>query len=138
MHEFVILPHTSELRLKVFGDTRQELFTAAVEGMNSVIKEEFSPDKSLMNYRDVIEVSSKDISMLLIDFLSELLTLSHQYKAVFHDVMFQEFTETKIIAHVEGDGVDGFDEDIKAVTYTEANIIKNRQGQYETMIVFDI
>lgn len=138
MHEFVILPHTSEVRIKVSADSLQELFLAALEGMNSIIKNEFTREMSLMNYRDVIEVRSKDESMLLIDFLSEILTLSHQYKAIFHSVNFKELNGTNLTADIEGDRVDGFDEDIKAVTYTEAEIIKNENGQFETLIVFDI
>jgi SHS2 domain-containing protein len=124
--------------MKAEGDSLQELFTAALDGMNSIIKNKFNPEMSLMNYKDVIEVSSNDVSMLLIDFLSEILTLSHQYKAIFHSVIFKELGGTNLTADIEGDRVDGFDEDIKAVTYTEAEIVKNEQNKFETVIVFDI
>lgn len=138
MHNFIILPHTSEIRLRAEGDTIEELFIASLEGMNSIIKNDFSREMSMMNYRDIVSVSSKDVSMLLVDFLSEMLTLSHQFKAVFHTVDFMEFGNTSLTANIEGDRVDGFDEDIKAVTYTEAEIKKNEHDNFETIIVFDI
>jgi SHS2 domain-containing protein len=138
MRNYLILPHTSEIRIKAVGDTLQELFSASLEGMNSVIKKNFSAVSSLMNYRDVIEVTSKDSTMLLIDFLSEVLTLSHEFKAVFHTVSFRKLDECSLSADIEGDRIDGFDEDIKAVTYTEANIVKNERNNFETIIVFDI
>lgn len=62
-----------------------------------------------------LELASLDISSLLIDFLSTILTLSYENKAIFC-----------------------FDKDIKAVTYHEAEVKKNDQGKYETTIVFDI
>ena len=34
--------------------------------------------------------------------------------------------------------VDAFDEDIKAVTYHEANIEENEEGVLQTTIIFDI
>jgi len=41
-------------------------------------------------------------------------------------------------ARLFGAHVRKFDEDIKAVTYHEANITHSPTGEFETMIVFDI
>jgi len=137
MNSFVVLPHTADIRLKVRADTFQQLFRTALEGMNSIIKRGFQPPQSLMNFRDVINVESSDRSSLLIDFLSAVLTLSHAHKALYHDCKFDELSETRLKAEVIGDAIDGFDEDIKAVTYTEAEI-KEIDGEYEVIIVFDV
>lgn len=138
MRDFEILPHTADVRLHLRADGLEELFRAGLEGMNYIIKNDFSRNKSLMNFRDVIEVSSIDESMLLVDFLSEVLTLSHQYKAIYHQVEFQKFGEKNLLANLTGDNVDSFDEDIKAVTYTETQIKRNENNLYEAIVVFDI
>lgn len=138
MRHFEILRHTADIRLKAIADNYENLFSAALEGMNYIIKRKFDKSLSLMNFKDIVNVESIDRSMLLIDFLSEVLTLSHLYKAIYHSVNFKSFTETNLTAEVEGDKVGNFDEDIKAVTYHEAEIRKNEQGLYETIIVFDI
>lgn len=137
MNSFEILPHTADVRLKVTADTLEELFRAGLNGMNAIMKPDFDKSQSLMNFRDSINVDSSDMNTLLIDFLSAILTLSHANKAVLHSVKFKRFEGSSLEAEVEGDTVDGFDEDIKAVTYTEAEIKKN-DGEYEVIIVFDI
>ena len=138
MKNFELLPHTADIRLKVSGSSYEELFSAALDGMNFIIKKDFNKRLSLMNFRDIIDVSSVDKTVLLIDFLSKILTLSHQYKAVYHTAKFKNLKEKTLLAEIEGAQVAGFDEDIKAVTYNEAEIRINKDNSYETVIVFDI
>lgn len=138
MQEYEVLPHTADTRLRVAGSSLIELFSAALEGMNCILKNDFN---KLIITGEIIyklEISSLDETMLLIDFLSEILTLSHKKKACYKINGFEILDNSKIKAVLEGSRIDGFDEDIKAVTYTEAKIIKNGQNQYETIIVFDI
>jgi SHS2 domain-containing protein len=137
MDSFEILPHTADIRLKVKADTMEGLFRAGLNGMNAIIKPDLDKSQLLMNFRDSINVDSSDINTLLIDFLSAVLTLSHANKAVLHSVKFKRFEGSSLESEVEGDTVDGFDEDIKAVTYTEAEIKKN-DGEFEVTIVFDV
>jgi len=138
MKSFKILPHTADVRLLLTADNLPDLFKAGLEGMNYIIKNNFSEKDSLMKFREVIEVSSVDVSMMVVDFLSEILTLSHQHKAIYHEAEFTKFEENRLSAGLIGDMVDGFDEDIKAVTYNETQIMKNKSNEYETIIVFDI
>jgi SHS2 domain-containing protein len=44
----------------------------------------------------------------------------------------------EVIATIKGNRVSYFDEDIKAVTYHEAAVKQNNEGQLETVIIFDI
>jgi len=145
MRRYQLLPHTADFRLKAEGDTFEELFTAAMAGMFEFVKKSFCPPagdrpKGDQNFpiSENIKISSIDITALLVDFLSVLLTLSQEKKVVFCRVKFLKLTDTEIEAEVFGAKVDGFDEDIKAVTYHEANVVKNARGAYETIIVFDI
>jgi SHS2 domain-containing protein len=137
MNRFEILPHTADVRLKVTGDSLEELFTAALEGMNNIIKNDLG-NTGLPEYFEKIKINSTDESMLIIDFLSEVLTLSHKNKVLYNIKTFDVLEKNKLEIIIEGNKVDGFDEDIKAVTYTEAEIIKNSLNEFETIIVFDI
>ncbi len=138
MKNYEILPHTSELRLKVQANSLPDLFRYALEGMNSVLKNSYLNNIVENNTRETIEINSQDSSALLIDFLSEILTLSHSRKAIFNKVKFIIFNDKYLSMEISGNESDGFDEDIKAVTYTETNIIKNKGGLFEAIIVFDI
>lgn len=133
-----VLPHTADVRLLVEGSTPEELFEAALGGMAGLIKD--SPD-GLKNGHLVVEsmeIDSPDRTALLIDFLSTVLTLTHQKKAVFTNVSFEKLEDNSLSATISGFETDGFDDDIKAVTYHEAEIKKNDGGNLETIIVFDI
>lgn len=137
MRSHKILGHIADVRLKVEGDSLEELFTAALEGMTDIIKNKIC-NADEFPVEEKIEVKSSNATNLLIDFLSEILTHSHIDHNVFCKIEFEELTENSLKANIQGIKVDGFDEDIKAVTYHEANVVKNEKGNYETVIVFDI
>jgi len=134
------LPHVADIRLKVEGDSLEKLFTASLEGMNNLIKTSSCPagktdEESL---KEKIEISSIDATSLLIDFLSEILTYSQINKAIYCKVKFEKLTNNFLSATIFGKSVDAFDEDIKAVTYHEAEIKKDEKGIFSTIIIFDI
>jgi len=108
----------------------------AIAGMNSVIKTGDLSEKKEVSVN--IEIYSEDASMLLIDFLSEVLSISHIKKAIFSEILFNSLTNKELNANVKGFEVDGFDEDIKAVSYSETEIRRNDASQFEAIVVFDI
>lgn len=136
MKKFEILGHTADLRLKVEGTTLEELFSAAIEGMATVIFQKITEKGSSVT--EEIQLESIDITSLLIDLMAETLTRSHINQVVYFQIEFEELTNTKLKAKIMGAPVDHFDEDVKAVTYHEANIEKNDDDIFETKIVFDI
>jgi SHS2 domain-containing protein len=134
---YKLIPHVADVRLAVEGSSYEELFLAALEGMGNLIKHSCcSSNKCNVQYD--IQLSSGDVTSLLIDFLSAVLTQTHINQAVYCKVTFSELTEKTLKATIFGNKVNVFDEDIKAVTYHEANIRKNEHGNYSTVIVFDI
>jgi SHS2 domain-containing protein len=139
MDSFTILPHTADTRLSVTGETAEQLFRSSLEGLSHIQKRDFCKEQQGLYVRqDVIQIKSPDITGLLIDFLSEVLTLSHINKVVYCEVIFHKFFQTELIATIKGNKVNYFDEDVKAVTYHEAEVKKNRNNQLETVIIFDI
>lgn len=137
MRKFEILPHTADLRIKIVGDNLIELFVAGIEGMAEVLNSRACRSQELELIK-TITLSSADQTALLIDFLSEVLTVSQTQKIVVCSALVKKISETEITAELFGTKVKSFDEDIKAVTYHEAEIKKNKEGGYETTVVFDI
>lgn len=139
MRRHQILSHTADVRVKAEGSSREELFRAALEGMAQIQKAKLSESAVESKKLQVqVVVAAPDISALLIDFLSEALAQSQIEKAIFNAVTFTKLTSGELEAEISGARADGFEEDIKAVTYHGADIVKNEEGNYEATILFDI
>jgi SHS2 domain-containing protein len=145
--DFEIIPHTADLKIRVYGKTLEELFTHALIGMFQAtrpIAPECRYDEHerlvcprLPITRD-IGVNSPDIESLLVDFLSDALYLSDVHNEAYLKVIIDSLSNNRMIARVQGVGINGFDEsEIKAVTYHDLKIIQ-KDGVWQTDIVFDI
>lgn len=112
--------HTADIRIRIQADTLAELFRARLEGLNQFLhsdSDKMKPDEALTVD---IEVESADTTALLIDFLSDVLTLSHIHKAVFFELSIEELTNRTLKGALTGSKVSSFDRDIKAVTYHDS------------------
>jgi len=130
---YEILDHPSDVRVRVFGDTKEELFSNAMKGMNEVLKPVSL--KKAVNQR--VAVNSFDLNALLVDFLSEVLYLSQVNREIYTDIKFNKFSDKELEGELIGNAVESFAEDIKAVTYHDLKIEK-KDGIYEVTILFDI
>lgn len=133
---YKILEHTADVRLLVEGRTLEELFLEALRGMMEVLKPEKKEGGGESTRRVQIEATSP--TALLVDFLNEALWLAHTHREAVAEVNFEALTETRVVAVLRGAAVESFGEDIKAVTYHEAEIRENAAGNLETLLVFDI
>lgn len=143
---FEQLPHTADIKIRVYGKTKKELFRNALIGMFQVIRplvagchveNDLVVCPSLPEHHD-ISLDSPDQEALLVDFLSEALYLSDVYNQAYLDADVHELTETHIKATVRGIVVMGFEVvEIKAVTYHELEI-KKYTDEWQVDIVFDI
>lgn len=131
-----ILEHPADIKLKITADSVEELFIGALKGMAEILalKEDLTKEK----IEKRIKVSSLDTSSLLVDFLSEVLTLSDIEDGVFNEIKIESLKENKIEAEITGFRVKKFKEEIKAVTYHQLEIKINNQNQFEAEILFDI
>ncbi|MFH1644337.1 MAG: archease [bacterium] len=136
MKNYELIEHTADVRLKVEASTLQELFEVSLFGMAEITKKDIC-QKECFEQKE-INLTSIDATALLVDFLSEVLGITHSEKIVFCKINIEELTDAKINCTVFGTKVDHFDEDIKAVTFHEAEIKKTSKGNFETIIVFDI
>lgn len=132
------LPHIADLRLRIEADTLEELFEAGLKGMSTILKKDFCNSMTEFNIERQVNIDSNDITSLLVDFLSEALTKSYVEHALFCELSVVKLTDQTLIATIRGTRVDSFDEDIKAITYHEADVKKNQNGNWETLLIFDI
>lgn len=139
MAAFRFIPHTADARLQVTGNSSEDIFRSALQGMAFLQKKGFcARQKGMYSKQDNLNLKAVDPIVLLIDFLSEVLTLSQINKTVYCNVKFEQLTQTTLKAIISGSQPDYFDEDIKAITYHEAEIKHNTKKELETIIVFDI
>jgi protein archease len=133
---YTILEHTADVRMRVEARTLEKLFAEALGGMMEVLKPERKKDAAETTRR--IELDASAATPLLVDFLNEALWLAHTHREAFASVAFDAISETRVAAVLRGAPAESFGEDIKAVTYHEAEIRKNAAGNLETVLVFDI
>jgi SHS2 domain-containing protein len=135
-HYFEQIPHTADVKLRIYGNTKQELFAHALEGMFRIVQPVITQGEALTSRE--IKIQAVDEVNLLVDFLSEALCLSDIYNEVYFQVILHALDSRRIAATIYGSPVERFEgPEIKAVTYNELVIKKTDQG-WQTEIVFDI
>ena len=130
---FEVVPHTADVRLRVAAPTLDGLFRDAMRGMYAVMRAH-PVDEQVR--REVSVHDSADTTSLLVDFLNEVLHRAHVAQEMFTGATFTRFEATSLDATLTGVRAE-FDEDVKAVTYHEAEV-RQDAGGWSTMLVFDI
>lgn len=132
------LPHTADIRMFIEGGTIPELFLAGLKGMSNIMKDGVCDEINSFDSRVTIRTISDDPTNLLVDFLSDALAQTYANKVLYCKMKVLHYKEFEIIAELFGYPTDDFDEEIKAVTYHEANVRINKDKHWETLIIFDI
>lgn len=135
MKSWKILPHKADVKLKIFGRTKKELFLRSLGAMSEVMMPEKANAPALER---VVKIISPDLAALLVDFLGRALYLAQTNKEIYLDLDFQEFSDTKIAAKLKGRKVERFGEDIKAVTYHSADVRRLKDRTWQATILFDV
>lgn len=128
--------HTADIEILVTADTLENLFRDAFDAMIEIMNPQGI--KSSPKSKKIITIRSIDLTGLIIDFLSEVLAEAEINDVKYSMARIKELTETKIEVELEGVPVETFAEDIKAVTYHEADVKKNDKSEWETKIIFDV
>jgi SHS2 domain-containing protein len=133
---YELVHHTADVRLRVAASSVEELFRDAVRGMYAVMRGE--REENAHDVVRTIEVEdSPDTTALLVDFLNEVLNRAQIGRELFSDVVFMRFDGTSLTAELSGIAPASFEEDVKAVTYHEADV-RQDGGGWTTMLVFDL
>jgi SHS2 domain-containing protein len=138
MYDYRFLSHTADIAVLLQADSLKELFAAGLHAMNEVLREGFCRQASPPDVEETLTLQSIDDTALLIDFLSEALTLSYLRRCLFCEVEIGRMAGGALEATLRGCPVDFFTDDIKAVTYHDAHIRQTAEGRWETPVIFDI
>lgn len=146
MKDFELLPHTADIKIRVYGKTMQEFFRNAVVGMFQSIgpKADGCTEQNgrlvcpALPIKREIFVHADDLDSLLVDFLSDAWYLSDTHNEAYLDVTINYVDHKEINAVLHGVKVQGFDVvEIKAVTYHDLDV-RQVDGLWQADIVFDI
>jgi protein archease len=130
---FEVVPHTADIRLRVSAPTLEDLFRDAMHGMYAVMHAHPGDER----VERIVHVNdSADTTALLVDFLNEVLHRAQVAHEMFNGATFTHLDATSIEATLTGVPAT-FEEDVKAVTYHEAEVRKVGD-QWTTMLVFDL
>lgn len=89
--KYHFLEHTADVRMKVRGKNLKELFQNALEGMFA-----FLEPKTKLNSQTIkrqINLTAPDQTILLIDFLNEILYLANTNKEYYYKINFEKLTK---------------------------------------------
>lgn len=133
---FEFLPHTADVRMRVAAPDLPALLGDALRGLMSVLGPQPERDQPV---RRLIAVHSADLTALLIDFLNEALSLALTNLESYDELVVVDLDVEASVLHGElaGHRVSGFDDDVKAVTYHEADLVRRDWG-WQSLVVFDI
>ena len=134
---FEVFEHTADVGIVARGDTVEDIFAAAAEGMLSFIirGEDVRPRETR---RRTVEADEQE--GLLVAWLNDLLLLLNADAFVPKDVQVVECTDVRLVADVRGEPVDParhhFRLDVKAATYHQLGI--SRDNGWSARVIFDV
>lgn len=137
MYSHNLVAHTADTRLHIRANSLEELFAGTLAGMNELLKRD-GCRRTEEDFEEWLSITAPDGATLLIDFLSEILTLSNAKKMLFCRAEFRKLTENKLEACLFGTYAGSFDEEVKAVSCHKLSIARNVGENYETNVAFDI
>ncbi len=134
MHSFKFIEHTADVRIALTAGSQEELFESGLLAVSHILYND--ADNLPADISHNFQIDSIDFSSLIIDFLNHCLSLSYIHKEIYTKADVS-ITGTSLKAVIWGGGVAEFNEDIKAVTYTEFEITQV-QNNYYCQIVLDL
>ena len=133
-----MLEHMTDVAIRVEGNTLGQLFANGLKEMNQILSPGACRDARHADCFMEFAIKAPDPTALLVDFLSECLTLTYIHKALFCFVRFPEIEPRKLRACVYGRWFSGLENEIKAVTFHGADVRQNSVGNWETTLLFDL
>jgi SHS2 domain-containing protein len=131
MKKFEFLPHTADVKIRVYGKNLKEIINNSLLALKSFWKPKLTKTK----IEKEIKIESNNEVNLLIDFLSEVLAETYIEKAIFIKFEPQELVSYSLSGKIIGYEFTSLSKDIKAITYHQANLQKiNHQYIFEFII----
>ena len=135
---YEVFEHTADIGIQSFGRTLEELFSAAAQGVESVM---VAPEQIDCITSREINVEGHNRLALLISWLNELIFLFDTEYLLFRSFQIVSMTETHLTARAYGEIYDRQRHDlssaVKAVTWHEAAISQIDDG-YQARLILDL
>jgi len=134
---YEIVQHTADIRIHVRADSMESLFADALIALMEVLYENAADVGGATQKQETL-IESLDCTALLVDFLNDALTRCHVHRRRYTAAAFTLLTETALTATLTSVAAGDFHEDVKAVTYHEADVQGDADGRWKTTLVLDI
>ncbi len=131
---FEEIEHTADIAIRVWGRDLAGLFANAAYGLACQLADPAEVERTA---EQSVELEAYDAETLLVTWLGELLYLNERDGDVFIDFEMGHVTPIHLRAVVRGGPAREHRRHIKAVTFSELEIVRTGAG-YETTIVFDV
>lgn len=135
MGDFSEVEHIADRALRVRGRDMAELLVNAARGMGSLLVPHLDGISSDTERR--FDLEAFDSEGLLVEWLSELAYLAEMEMLVFREFDMLRVSPTRLLAVGRGTHVPALQEQIKAVTYHNLEIVQMDPG-LEATVVFDV
>lgn len=138
MKNYEILEHTADIRIRVFGNSLNDLFINAAFAMFDIFAEEKVHSEKTAVKAFILQ-EAIDIEELFINWLNELLSLSAAKEVIFSKFKINKLTNTSLDIECLGADISGYriNTEIKAATYHGLKI-QNNDKNWEVEVIFDI
>jgi SHS2 domain-containing protein len=134
---FESIEHTADVGIVARGDTVEDVFAAAADGMLSFIIDR-NDVRTAETRRRIVEADDRE--GLLVAWLNDLILLLNADGFVPADVRVLECTDTRLVAEVQGEPVDParhrFRLDVKAATYHQLEV--SRPNGWRARVILDV
>jgi len=140
--DYKVIEHMADIGLQVFGETKEKLFQNAALGMFSIITGSSALYKNENENYWTIKCKGSNTEELLVEWLSELLYIHSTDFIILNDFVIERLTDNSLLAQTGGIKIKespfDIEKEIKAVTYHNLQVLKNKKGSWEATVVFDI
>lgn len=138
MQKYILIDHTADIGIDVFGATLHELFANAAFALFDIITD-IQNVEGAVEY--TISISGVDREQLLVNWLSELLYLHDVKNLLFKDFCIVDLQDNQLNASVRGEVFSeekhAIKTEIKAVTYHCLSIVQENH-RWKARIIFDL
>jgi len=133
---YKILDHPADLKIKALGKNLAEVFSNLLEGMFKSCRPELTDEKAVRK----IKLKAQDQESLLVNFLSEALSLGDINNEIYFEAKFSEFADKYLQGEIKGYKIKSLGLEIKGVTWHDLKIEKNPSagGLWQATVLFDI
>ena len=135
MNKYKVIDHPSDIGIEAFGKDQKELFENAATGMMEIMFG--NPDEKLLSEVYNVKVSADNLESLMIAWLSELLYIVDSKKVSLWALEIKKLTDKELEAKVAGGKINKVATFIKAATYNQLEI-KKEKDMWKARIIFDV